>query len=118
MITTILIGLGAIAAGMVVLAHWDEVVGWLKDFVSTLAQLFITVAKGIFHAAAVFAKIMQEGVAAIMHKLYYTENGQFMERVTTRTVPENEVPDWVKEKLSMQETNMSKEFEQKLALKL
>ena len=60
MITTILIGLGAIAAGMVVLAHWDEVVSWLKDFVSTLAQLFVTVAKGMIHAAAVFAKIMQE----------------------------------------------------------
>ena len=41
-----------------------------------------------------------------------------MERVTTRTVPENELPDWVKEKIGAQETNMSKEFEQKLALQL
>lgn len=118
MVGTILLTLGAVAAGMVVLAHWDEVVSWIKDFVSTLAQLFVTVAKGIAHAAAVFVKVMQEGIAGIMHKLYYKENGQWTERVTTRTVPENEVPDWVKAKLSAKETDMSTEFESKLQMTL
>lgn len=118
MITALIIGLGAMAVTATVIQHWDQVVVWLKDFVSNLKDIFVTVGKAIAHAAAVFAKVMAEGIAAIMHKIWYKENGQYVERVTTRTVPENEVPNWVKAKISAQEQNMSKEFENHLSLKL
>mgnify|MGYP007069902124 CR=1 FL=1 len=118
MITALIIGLGSIALGMTAMAHWSEIVGWIKDFVSSLVQIFTTVAVSVAHAAGVFVKEMAQGIAGIMHKLYYKENGQYIERVTTRTLPESEVPDWVKAKLSAQETNMSNEFRERLQLQL
>ena len=119
MISTIIIGLGVLAAGMVAFKYWDEIVDWLKDFVSTLANLFVTVASGIWHAAGVFVKFIKEGLVATQHKLYYKENEQYIERITTRTIPESELPAWVKAKMNnTQETDISDEVERELQLKL
>ena len=118
MITVILGGL-AIAAALATFARWDEVVSWLKAFVQTLIGLFTSVAKGIAHAAAVFVEVVTEGMAGVMHKLYFKENGQYIEQVRTRTVPESELPAWAKKKLNKyHETEISNDVERELQLTL
>ena len=118
MITTLLLGITALAVGMAAVKHWKEIVQWLKDIVVNLIQIFSTIAIAATNAAFVFVKMMYEGVAGIIHKLYYEENGQIIERVTTRTLPKSELPDWAKNKIGMQETNITQEVENELKLKL
>lgn len=102
MITIALIiagALGAAAAAMAIFAHWDEVKTWLRDFVTTLKDLFLTTLKGVAHAAATFMKVLKDGMAATMHKLYYQEKGQYIEEIRTRVVPQQQLPEWAQKKL-------------------
>ena len=118
---SILLGTIAGIGVLVALAHWDEILGWLKDFVVALAKVFMTVAKGLGQAAAVFMQVSAEGLGEVIHRLYYRDDqtGQFVERTTTRTVPMSEVPDWAKAKLMGQkEVNMTRDFEAELQMKI
>ena len=98
-IAIIILGLGAIALGMAVFAHWDEVKTWLRDFATALKDLFLTTLKGVAHAAATFMKVLKDGMAATMHKLYYQEKGQYIEEIRTRVVPQQQLPAWAQKKL-------------------
>ncbi len=110
----------ALAAAAAVIVNWDAVKKWLKDFVTALKGLFLTTLKGIANAAATFIQTVQAGMTDVMHKLYYQEQGQWMERVTTRSIPASELPDWAKKKLGKQtgEVDISDKIEQELKLTL
>lgn len=99
MIAAIILGLGAVAVAMAVLANWDSVKKWLKDFATALKNLFLTTLKAVAHAAATFMKVLKDGMAATMHKLYYQEKGQYIEEARTRVVPKSELPAWAQKKL-------------------
>ena len=98
-IAMIIAGLGVIAAAMAIFAHWDEVKTWLRDFATALKDLFVTVLKGVAHAAATFMKILKDGMSATMHKLYYQEKGQYIEEIRTRVVSQQQLPAWAQKKL-------------------
>ena len=121
MIGTIILGLGAVAAAMAIAANWKEVVKWFKDFVTALSGLFASVIKGIAHAGAAFITVVKEGVAGVMHKLYYEEEGHYVEEVRVRHLQENELPAWAKRKLNKTaktETEITDEMESELKMTL
>lgn len=99
-IAAAIMGLGLVAALMAVCANWDAVKAWFRDFITALKNLFVTTLKAVAHAAAAFVKVLKEGFAATMHKLYYKDNGQYIEEVRTRVVPEKTLPPWVQKKLN------------------
>lgn len=114
-------GLGAIAALMAVFANWDAVKAWFRDFVTALKGLFTSTLKGIAHAAGAFVKVLKEGMAATMHKLYYKDNGQYVEEIRTRVVPEKALPPWAKAKLKEShgmEAEMTEPLQQELKMTL
>ena len=63
-------GLGTIAAAMAIMANWDEVKKWFRDFIKALVGIFTTVGRGAWHAAGAFVDVVKKGFADIMHKLY------------------------------------------------
>lgn len=114
-----IIGLGLAAlGGALVVAYWNEIVDWLADFIPKIRELFRTVKRNIAHAAGMFIQQMKDAYAKIMHKLYYKEEGKWIEETTTRTLPENEVPPSIRKKLRSQETEVTEEFEKELKLEI
>ena len=53
-----------------------------------------------------------------MHKLYYQENGEWIEETTTRKVLENEVPDFIRQKVQSQAVDITKDIEMQLSCKV
>lgn len=92
--------LGKLAAAIAIFLNWDAVKKWLKAFVSALKDMFVTLFKNVAHAGATFMRELKDKKwAATIHKLYYKENGQYVEEVRTRIVPQSALPAWVKKKL-------------------
>lgn len=110
--------LGLIIGGVAVVTYWEEIKEWLCSFVKKLKSIFLTIKEGIIHAAGVFVQKVKDIYAAIKHKLYYKEQGQWIEETTTRKIPESELPDFVKRKISHQEVDMTDEFEEELKLEI
>ena len=114
-----LIGLGALVGGVLLVAFWDDIVDWLKDLVSTLKSMFASAAKKIAHAAGAFIQKIENGLAAIRHKLYYQEEGEWVEETTTRKIKEEEIPASILRKAKRsQETDVTDEIEEELELSL
>lgn len=118
MIPLFLVGLAGLVGGALIVAYWDDIVDWLADFLPKVKAAFANAVRNIAHAAAMFVQKVKDAYAKIMHKLYYKEEGQWIEETTTREINESEVPPWIRNKISAQERDMSEEFEQKLNLQL
>lgn len=114
MIPAILAGIVAVA----VFTFWDEIVDWLKKLVNTIKSMFSRVVKKIAHAAAGFIQRVENGLAAIRHKLYYKEQGQWVEQTTTRKIKESEVPSRIRRLITDQEEEITDELEEELHLSL
>ena len=114
----ILAGLALLVGGALIVAYWDDIVDWLKDFIPKVVQFFRDLPKKIAHAAAVFIERVEKGLAAIRHKLYYKEEGQWVEETTTRQVKESEVPDFIKNKIRSQEEDITEEMEMELKMEI
>ena len=108
--------LGIAITAMVFL--WDEIVDWLKKLVSGIKSMFARAVKKIAHAAAGFIQRVENGLAAIRHKLYYKEQGQWVEQTTTRKIKESEVPASIRRKIHAQEEEITDELEEELNLSL
>ena len=108
--------LGIALTAMVFL--WDEIVDWLKKLVSGIKAMFARAVKKIAHAAAGFIQRVENGLAAIRHRLYYKEQGQWVEETTTRKIKESEVPASIRRKIHAQEEDITDELEDELKLSL
>ena len=117
-------GLGAVAATMAIVANWEEVKKWFRDFTKALFGIFTTTIKGVSHAAGAFAKVMREGITGIMHKLLYQEGNHYVEEIRTRELEEDKLPAWAKKKLKQaqaspeKEADITEETEQELKMTL
>lgn len=113
-------GLGAIAATMAIMANWEEVKKWLRDFVKALSGIFVTIGQGLYHAAGVFINVIKKGFSDVMHKLYYQEGNHYVEEIRTRELPENQLPAWAKKKLQQNsgEVDVSQNVENELQMTL
>lgn len=112
----LLIGLGI--GGLLLVAFWDEIVDWLKKLVAGLRQMFSELKKKIAHAAGAFIERVERGLAAIRHKLYYQEQGEWIEETTTRKIKESEIPPNIRGKIRNHETEVTDEVEEELQLSL
>lgn len=95
--------LAAVIGGVAVLEYWSQILDWLSTFITKLKNAFAAASRFIKHAAIVVAAKCKEIYTKIMHKLYYKENGNWIEETTTRVISENEVPPQILAKL--QNTN-------------
>lgn len=114
----LLAGLAVLVGGVLIVAYWDDIVNWLKDFIPKVVKFFRDLPKKIAHAAAIFVERVEKGLAAIRHKLYYKEEGQWVEETTTRKVDESEVPPHIRRKISRQEEDVTEEFEMELQMEI
>ena len=117
----LLIGAGLAIGSVVIAANWDSIVNWLKDFVPKLRAAWNSVRENVPHGARIFGDIIVEGaerLSRIMHKLYYKENGQWIEETTTRKVSEDEVPASIRNKINRKEADITEEIEKELKLEV
>ena len=107
----VLIGLGV---AYLVVSNWSEIEGWLKDFLPKVQDALK--AEGIYdYAAKLFASV-EGNVMRLVHRLYYKENGKWVERTTVREIDESEVPAWAKEGLTAKEQDVGARYEKELEL--
>jgi hypothetical protein len=110
----LLLGLGALVGGYLVVTNWQEIEGWLKDFLPKL-QTALQNAGVIDYAAKLFSSI-EGNVMRLVHRLYYKENGKWVEKTTIREIDESEVPAWAKEGLTAKESDVTDRYEKELEL--
>ena len=119
MIPLIIGGIIAAAGGAyVIYKNWDQIVDWLSGFVNALKEAFSKFKKNVAHAAQVVGQKMKDGLAAIKHKLFYKEDGKWIEEVTKRELPEDEVPPFIRAKIAKQERDITNEMEEELQMEL
>lgn len=114
----LLIGAAALIGGILILANWDDVVDWLKEFVRDLkASLRTWMTK---YGGSVFMQLLGK-LVAIIHKFFYQdEQKNWYEKTTTRKVDETEVPDYIlrKAKNQNQEYDITPEMEKETQMTL
>ena len=118
MIPVLLAGLAGVIGGMIVVHYWDDIVNWLKDFLPKVKEYFENLKTKLAHAAVMVAEKVKDAYVAIKHKLYYKEEGQWMEQTTTRQISEDEVPPFIRDKIAAQEqeVDITAEIENELQL--
>lgn len=117
----LLIGAGLLIGGVLVVANWDSIVNWLKDFIPKLKAAWEKVRVFVPHGARIYGDMIVEGadkLAKIMHKLYYQEDGQWVEETTTRKISKNEVPAAILAKIGKKETDITETMEDVLQLEV
>ena len=110
----LLLGLGALVGGALVVANWEEVENWLKDFLPKLKTALKET--GIVDYAAKLFSSVEGNVMRLVHRLYYKENGKWVEKTTVREINESEVPAWAKEGLTAKEKDVTERYEKELEL--
>ena len=110
----VLLGLGALVGGYLVVTNWEEITGWLKDFLPKIQDALKSIGVGEY-AAKLFSSV-EDGALKLVHKLYYKENGKWVEKTTTREIDESEVPEWAKAGLSAKEVDVTDRYEKELQL--
>ena len=110
----LLIGLGALVGGYFVATNWQEIEGWLKEFLPKLQNALKET--GIVDYAAKLFSSVEGNVMRLVHKLYYKENGKWVEKTTVREIDESEVPAWAKEGLTSKEVDVTARYEKELEL--
>lgn len=112
-----------IIGGIAVVACWDEIRDWLKDFIPKLNAMWAEVREYVPHGARMYGDLISKGaemVCHIIHKLYYQEDNQWYEKSTTREVNESQVPASIRNKIAAQtqEADITEEIEQELQLEV
>ena len=109
-----LLVLGALVGGALAVANWQEIENWLKEFLPKLQTALKDV--GIVDYAAKLFSSVEGNVMRLVHKLYYKENGKWVEKTTVREIDESEVPAWAKEGLTAKEKDVTERYEKELEL--
>ena len=110
----VLLGLGALVGGYLVVTNWEEVTKWLQDFLPKIQDALKST--GIVDYAAKLFSSVEDGALRLVHKLYYKENGKWVEKTTTREIDESEVPEWAKAGLTAKETDVTERYQKELQL--
>ncbi len=116
-----LVGVLGVAA---VVYNWDGILDWLHDFIPRVAQMLREVALTFdpkLQAAAMIVGGFLDAVhAKIEHKLYHKiGNQRWLEETTRRTLPENELPPAIRNKIRRnrkQDTDITEDIELELGM--
>lgn len=112
----VLIGLGAIVGGFMVYENWEQITNWLKDFMPKIQEALKS--SGVTEYAAKLFSSVSNGALTLVHRLYYKENGKWIEKTTTREIDESQVPEWAKAGLREKETDVTERYQKELELTL
>lgn len=115
----VLIAAAVAAAGgaaFYVYKHWDEVKAFFSSFLTSLKEAISKSMRGIANAAVIVGERIKTGIAQIKHKLFYKEEGKWMEETTKREVDESEVPPYIRAKIARQEADITQEMELELGM--
>ena len=118
----IALGIGTV----LIVANWDKITGWLRYFIPKLEAAWKELREYMPHGAKIFGDLIMEGgkrLSRIMHKLYYKDNGQWMEETTVRKVDANDVPADIRAKIERmearaQQADITEEIEEELQLEV
>ena len=102
--------------GYLVATNWQEIEGWLKEFLPKLQNALKDA--GVYDYAAKLFSSIEGNVMRLVHRLYYKENGKWVEKTTVREIDESEVPEWAKAGLSAKEKDVTARYEKELELQL
>lgn len=95
--------LAALIGGVLILANWNAVVSWFRDFLPKVKQALKKTKDLVgYHAKILADKVIENGETLVrfVHRMTYKKDGQVCEKTTTRMCPESSVPDWVMEKVN------------------
>ena len=98
--------------------HWDEIKEFFSKFLPRLKAAIAEKMRGIAHAAVIVGEKIRDGVAQLKHKLFYKEDGKWMEETTKREVTEDEVPPYIRAKIAAQEADITQEMEMELGMSI
>lgn len=107
LIAVIVAGLG----GVFLFKNWDKICAWFGAFITKLKTVIKEKMHGIANAAIIVGERISEAVAEFKHKLFYKEDGKWMEETTKRQVDESEVPPYIRAKIAQQEKEQEKEVD-------
>ena len=117
----VLIAAAVAAAGgaaFFVYKHWDELKDFFSNFITNLKEAISKKMRGIANAAIIVGEKVRDGIAQIKHKLFYKEEGKWIEEVTKREVTEEEVPPFIRAKIAKQEADITQEMELELGMSI
>lgn len=101
-------------AAYYVYKHWDEIKAWFSKFLTNLKAAIKEKMRNIANAAVIVGQKIREGVAQLKHKLFYKEDGKWIQETTRVEVTEDEVPPYIRAKIAMQEADITQEMELEL----
>lgn len=106
-LTALVMGITVIAGIGVVAAFWNDIVDFIKDTVEKVSRTL----NRFVYGTKVFLKKLQEGIQEILKQ--YSKDGEiWTEITTTRTIPESEVPEEIRNKARYeQEVDITQELE-------
>lgn len=105
-------------AAYYVYKHWDEICEWFSNFLTKLKASITEKMRGIANAAVIIGERIRTGVAQLKHKLFYKEEGKWMEETTKREVTEDEVPPYIRAKIAKQEADITQDMELELGMSI
>ena len=117
------VGLAGILGGAAVVSYWDDILEWLHDFLPKISELVKLYAKEFGpefeHTAIMVADVIDAVNAQIEHKLYHKISHQeWMEETTTREIIEDEVPPYIRAKITEHEVEITHEMEMELGISI
>lgn len=93
---------------------WSELCNWFKKFITDLKKSFQEKMSDIPYAACMFGKLLGNAIAEISCKLYYKEDGKWIEESVKCQIDENEIPPYILVKIVVQESDITKEMEMEM----
>lgn len=108
----------ASGAAYYVYKHWDEVKAFFSNFLTNLKAAIKEKMHGIANAAVIVGERIRTGIAQLKHKLFYKEEGKWMEETTKREVTEDEVPPYIRAKIAKQEADITQDMELELDMSI
>ena len=119
-----LIAAGLLLGGVALVANWDDIVDWVRDFVPRFKSAWQKISPHLPYEMQFLGDLIVkagERLVSIMNKVYYQEeSGQWVEETTKRNIPENQVPAHIRDKIlrQKQQTGEAVEISQELALEM
>ena len=98
--------------------QWDEIKEFFSNFLTELKASINEKMHDIANAAVIVGEKVKEGVVAIKHKLFYKEEGRWVEETTKCEAIEDEVPPYIRAKIARQEADITQEMEMELGMSI
>lgn len=117
----LLIGAALLIGGTLVVLYWEDVKDWITKLVNDLKVIWPRLKPHVPYAVAVYGDLILDGLdtlISIMHKIYYQEDGTWVEETTTRKIKSSEVPEHIRKKIEAQRsaTDITDDIERELEL--